>query len=134
MSFSFDLQFEYCTFELIYWPQAKQPYDPETLQYISLLDVDMDIQMLKSHGWSMSPTYSRVLQISTMMLKNGASTGLTPYEIACMMCRESLEKPSVIENIVGEAKESILHGWSESAFLEVVSEIMVLYIEKAKCT
>lgn len=126
--------FEDCTFEWLYWPQAKQPYDPETLQYISLLDADMDIQLLKSHGWSLSPACSRVLQISTMLLKKGAAAGLTPYEIGCMMCREFLNKPSVIENIVEESMEAILPGWSDSGFLEVVSEIMDFYIEKAKCT
>jgi hypothetical protein len=132
--FSFDLQFEDCTFEWLYWPQAKQPYDPKTLKYINSLDADMDIQLLKSHGWSLSPACSRVLQISTMLLKKGAAAGLTPFEIAYMMCRESLNKPSVIENIVEQANEAILPGWSEAAFLQVVSQIMDFQIEKAKCT
>lgn len=126
--------FEDCTFEWLYWPQAKQPYDPNTLKYINLLDADMDIQLLKSYGWTLSAACSRVLQISTMLLKKGAAAGLTPYEIACMMCRESLNKPSVIENIVEQAKESILPECSEVAFLEVVSQIMDFHIEKAKCT
>lgn len=126
--------FEDCTFEWLYWPQAKQPYDPNTLKYINSLDADMDIQLLKSYGWTLSAACSRVLQISTMLLKKGAAAGLTPYEIACMMCRESLNKPSVIENIVEQAKESILPECSEVAFLEVVSQIMDFHIEKAKCT
>ena len=40
------------------------------------------------------------------------------------MCRETLKKKSVMEQIVEEAQESVLPGTSEAAFLESVSRIM----------
>ena len=40
------------------------------------------------------------------------------------MCRESLKKESVIEEIIQEANEAKLPGTSEAAFLESVSSIM----------
>lgn len=40
------------------------------------------------------------------------------------MCRETVTKESVIEEIVREAKDSLLPGMSEAAFLEAVSQIM----------
>lgn len=40
------------------------------------------------------------------------------------MCRKTLKKESVIEQIVQEAQEAALPGTSEAAFLESVSVIM----------
>jgi hypothetical protein len=37
------------------------------------------------------------------------------------MCRENLNKESVIEEIIREAEDSLLPGMSEAAFLEAVS-------------
>ncbi|GLJ16678.1 hypothetical protein SUGI_0286430 [Cryptomeria japonica] len=121
-------KFEDCTFEWMYWPQAQQPYKPETLKYIESLDADKDIELLRCHGWNLSLECSRVLRVSTMLLKKGAAAGLTPYEIALIMCRESLNKPSDIENIMEEAQEAILSPSSEATFLEEVSEIMNRYL------
>eukprot|EP01018_Ginkgo_biloba_P039564 Gb_09870 [translate_table: standard] len=124
--------FEDCTFEWLYWPQARQPYKPETLKYIESLDADKDVELLESNGWTLSPECSRVLHISTMLLKKGSAAGLTPNEIALMMCRESLNKPSVIEDIVEAAEEAILPACSEAAFLKEVSQIIDLHIAKVK--
>uniref|UniRef100_A0A2P2QK85 Uncharacterized protein n=1 Tax=Rhizophora mucronata TaxID=61149 RepID=A0A2P2QK85_RHIMU len=40
------------------------------------------------------------------------------------MCREMLNKESVIEEIVREAQDSLLPHMSEITFLETVSQIM----------
>lgn len=120
----FLLQFEDCTFDWLYWPQSQQPYSPETIEYIKMLDAEQDIALLKSHGWELSCECARTLRISTMLLKKGAERGLTPFAIGSIMCRETLKKVSVIEEIVREAEESVLPGTSETAFLESVSQIM----------
>lgn len=124
--------FEDCTFEWLYWPQARQPYKPETLKYIESLDADKDIELLKSLGWNLSLECSRVLRISTMLLKKGAAVGLTPYEIALIMCRESLNRTSDLEDILEEAQEAVLPASSEEIFLEVVSQIMDRYLANMK--
>lgn len=124
--------FEDCTFEWLYWPQARQPYKPETLKYIESLDADKDIELLKSLGWNLSLECSRVLRISTMLLKKGAAVGLTPYEIALIMCRDSLNKSSDLEDILEEAQEAVLPASSEEIFLEVVSQIMDRYLANMK--
>lgn len=46
------------------------------------------------------------------------------------MCRETLNKESVMEEIVREAEDSLLPGMSEAAFLETVSEIMDSRLDK----
>ncbi|KAK7350991.1 hypothetical protein VNO77_10101 [Canavalia gladiata] len=116
--------FEDCTFDWLYWPQAKEPYSPDTIDYIKSLDAEEDIKLLKFHGWDLPPECAQILRISTMLLQKGAERGLTPFTIGSIMCRETLKKKSVIEQIIQEAEEAALPGTSEAAFLDHVSVIM----------
>ena len=118
------MQFEDCTFEWLYWPQAREPFSTETLAYIKSLDAGKDIVLLKFHGWELSSQCARVLQVSTMLLKKGAERGLTPYDIGSILCRETVNKESEIEALIEEAEDSVLPETSEETFLETVSEIM----------
>ena len=116
--------FEDCTFDWLYWPQARQPFSEDTLEYIRSMDAEKDIALLKFYGWELPLECARVLRISTMLLKKGAEKGLTPFAIGNMICRETVRKNSVIEEIVQEALDSILPCSSEAAFLDSVSSIM----------
>ncbi|KAK6250738.1 hypothetical protein SCA6_004743 [Theobroma cacao] len=116
--------FEDCTFDWLYWPQAHEPYTPGVINYIKSLDAEKDIELLKFHGWDMPPKCARTLRISTMLLKKGAERGLTPYSIGRIMCRETVKEESVIEQIVREAEEAVLPGMSDDAFFEAVASIM----------
>lgn len=126
----FFLQFEDCTFDWLYWPQVRQPYSPETVNYINSLDAEKDLELLKCYGWDIPLECARTLRISTMLLKKGVERGLTPYAIGSIMCRENLNKESVIEEIIGEAQDSLLPGMEESAFLEAISQIMDYHLDK----
>ena len=123
-------QFEDCTFDWLYWPQARQPFSPDTIDYINSLDAEEDIALLKFCGWELSLECARTLRISTMLLKKGAERGLTPFVIGSIMCRETLNKESVIEEIVHEAQDSLLPGMSEAAFLETVSQLIDTQLDK----
>lgn len=122
--------FEDCTFEWLYWPQARQHFSDATINYIKSLDAEEDIALLKFHGWELSPECSRTLRISTMLLKKGVERGLTPYDIGSIMCRETVNKESKIEEIIREAKDAVLPGTCETVFLESVSEIMDCHLDK----
>ncbi|KAK7832349.1 phosphatidylinositol 4-kinase gamma 4 [Quercus suber] len=122
--------FEDCTFEWLYWPQARQPYSTETIDYIRSLDAEEDISLLKFHGWDVPLECARTLRISTMLLKKGVERGLTPFDIGSMICRENLKKESVIEEIVQGAQDSVLPSTSEAIFLETVSQIMDHHLDK----
>ncbi|KAL5736868.1 hypothetical protein ACOSQ2_031656 [Xanthoceras sorbifolium] len=122
--------FEDCTFEWLYWPQAKQAYSPDTIDYIKSLDAEQDIRLLKFHGWDIPPECACVFRISTMLLKKGAERGLTPFAIGSIMCRRTLKEESVIEQIVREAQEAVLPGSSEDAFLESVASIMDHHLDE----
>jgi len=123
------LQFEDCTFDWLYWPQAQEPYSLDTTEYIKSLDAEEDIKLLKSHGWELPPECARILRISTMLLQKGAEKGLTPFTIGSIMCRETLKKKSVIEQIIHKAEEAALPGTSEAEFLDLVSVIMDNHLE-----
>lgn len=116
--------FEDCTFEWLYWPQSRQPFNSKTMEYIRSLDADQDIALLKFYGWELSPDCARTLRISTMLLKKGAELRLTAYDIGSILCRETVKKESVIEEIVCEAKITVPEGSSEATFIRTVSEIM----------
>uniref|UniRef100_A0ACD5WWH3 Uncharacterized protein n=1 Tax=Avena sativa TaxID=4498 RepID=A0ACD5WWH3_AVESA len=117
-------KFEDCTFEWLYWPQAREPFSNEATEYIRSLDAEEDIKLLRFHGWELSSSCARVLRISTMLLKKGAARGLTPYDIGRILCRETVNRDSEIEDIIQEAEDAVLPGTSESLFLETVSEII----------
>lgn len=129
VSLTFLMQFEDCTFEWLYWPQARQPFSPDTIAYINSLDADRDIQLLNLYGWNLPQNCARVLRISTMLLKKGAERGLTPFAIGNIMCRETVKTESLIEKIVLEAQEAVLPGTSESVFLDSISTIMDRYLD-----
>ncbi|VAI89118.1 unnamed protein product [Triticum turgidum subsp. durum] len=121
-------KFEDCTFEWLYWPQARERFSDETIAYIESLDAEEDIKLLRFHGWELSSSCARVLRISTMLLKKGAARGLTPYDIGRILCRETVNRDSVIEDIIQEAEGAVLPGTSENLFLETVSEIIDRYL------
>ncbi|KAJ7959344.1 phosphatidylinositol 4-kinase gamma 4-like [Quillaja saponaria] len=116
--------FEDCTFDWLYWPQAREPYSTDTIDYIKSLDAEADIELLKFHGWDLPLECARTFRISTMLLKKGAEKGLTPFSIGSIMCKDTLKKKSVIEQIIQEAEEAVLPGSSEGAFLDSVSWVM----------
>lgn len=122
--YCFPESFEDCTFDWLYWPQAMKPYSEDTVDYIRSLDAEEDIALLKSYGWDLPLECSRILRISTMLLKKGVERGMTPFAIGSIMCRETLNRESMIEEIVQEALDAVLPGTSEAAFLEAVSQIM----------
>ncbi|KAL9256679.1 Phosphatidylinositol 4-kinase gamma 4-like protein [Drosera capensis] len=122
--------FEDCTFDWLYWPQARLPYSAETVDYIKSLDAEEDIALLKFYGWNLPLQCAHILRISTMLLKKGVERGMTPFAIGNIMCRETLNKESVIEEIVQEALGSVLLGSAESTFLEVVSQIMDVRLDE----
>ncbi|KAH1114612.1 hypothetical protein J1N35_007990 [Gossypium stocksii] len=123
--------FQDCTFDWLYWPQSRQPYSQETIDYIKSLDAEQDVALLRFYGWDVPVECPRTLSISTMLLKKAVDRGLTtPFAIGSIMCRETVNKESVIEQIVDEAQDLLLPGMSEAAFMETVSQVMDSWLDK----
>lgn len=124
------MQFEDCTFEWLYWPQSRQPFNSETIDYIKSLNAEEDIELLRFYGWDLSHNCARTLRITTMLLKKGVERGLTPYDIGSILCRETIKKESKIEEILKEANEAAFLGFSEASFMETISEIMDRHLDE----
>ncbi|GJN15376.1 hypothetical protein PR202_gb02284 [Eleusine coracana subsp. coracana] len=116
--------FQDCTFEWLYWPQSREPFTKETVEYVASLDAEEDIAILKFHGWEISRECARTLRVATMLLKKGVERGLTAFHIGSLMCRETLTKESTIEEILRQAQQQNGANEEEDAFLQSVSEIM----------
>lgn len=115
---------EDCTFEWLYWPQAKVPVSDTCRKYISTLDAERDLMLLEQHGWPLSKPCARVLRVATLLLKAGTKQGLTLYEIGSMMVREHLNEPSTVEKMILEAEQKVLPESSEEFFLLCFQDIM----------
>ncbi|KAL8216616.1 hypothetical protein R6Q57_023453 [Mikania cordata] len=122
--------FEDCTFDWLYWPQAREPYSPTTLDYIQSLDAERDLALLSSNGWDLSRECARTLRISTMLLKKGAKRGLCPYMIGRVLCRETFHEESTIEKIHQKASNIRLPGTTEGEFIAIVSDLLDFELDK----
>lgn len=93
-------------FEWLNWPQARMPFSHETKAYISRLDAEKDIALLKQKfGEWIRPECYKVLRITTLWLKIASEMGLAPKEIGQMMCSQTGEEPTQLEKMCWEAEE-----------------------------
>ncbi|KAJ1264351.1 hypothetical protein BS78_09G256500 [Paspalum vaginatum] len=115
---------EDCTFEWLYWPQSREPFSEETVEYVRSLDADEDVATLRFHGWEVSRECARTLRVATMLLKKGVERGLTAFDIGSILCRETLTKESTVEEILLEAQAARVADQDDRFFLQAVSEIM----------
>eukprot|EP00245_Coleochaete_scutata_P011877 TRINITY_DN4499_c1_g1_i1.p1 TRINITY_DN4499_c1_g1~~TRINITY_DN4499_c1_g1_i1.p1 ORF type:complete len:621 (-),score=113.05 TRINITY_DN4499_c1_g1_i1:1088-2950(-) len=125
--------FEDCTFEWLCWPQAHLPYNAETTAYIERLDVEQDIALLKSFGWSVSPECARVLRVSTLLLKKGATKGLTPHTIGSMMCRARLTVKSELEKLLDAVEAHLQPASTEEDFMAVFERLLEVALSMKPC-
>lgn len=96
------LEIGWCDWCWITWPQCHSPFDEKTLSYISHIDVEYDISMLRSK-LRIREEALRLLRLSSFVLKKCASAGLTLYEIATVISRNDLTQPSLLEILVDQA-------------------------------
>ena len=93
----------WCDWCWLGWKQTKKPFDKKTLEYISKLDPDADIERLRKET-DIPKECLRNSKIATVLLKQGAAAGLLLFEIADIMSRNNLERPSDLEEAVARAQ------------------------------
>jgi len=92
-----------CWFCWLTWPQAKLPFEGEELDYIKSIDIDKEVRHLRSVGIDELALYN--FRLSSLLLKRGAESGLTAYDIGSMMCRvKGLNIPSELEQFLHQAR------------------------------
>lgn len=84
--------FDDVCFEWMYWPQAKEKFSQATAEYVAELNPEVDINSMAQHGVSLRPACLDVFRFSTYLLKWGLRKGLTPCEIASIMCKHSYQR------------------------------------------
>jgi len=118
--------------EWLYWPQAKKPFDAETLLFIESIDLDEDAAILRRAG--LSEEAVRVNRITTTLLKRGAAAGLNLFEIAKLCLRKRFRDQfelSPLEKTV-EAAEIAAAGLcgEPSAFWRLLEEGILVLAQK----
>lgn len=90
-------------FDWLNWPQTREPFSQDELEYIEQIDLEADMKALRKLG--LSPESIRTYRMATTLLKIGAAAGLTLHEIASMVCRPANDpsRPSVLEDLYEDA-------------------------------
>lgn len=85
------------------WPQSKEPLSASEKEYIARLDAEQDVNLL-SRELLMRWQCLLVLRVATTFLQLGAAADLSLFDIADMMCRDDVDKLSVLEIVFAQAK------------------------------
>jgi hypothetical protein len=72
-------------FDWLNWPQTREPFSPDELEYIARIDLDADAKMLRKLGLSDESLAS--YRMATTLLKMAGAAGLTLHDVAEMVCR-----------------------------------------------
>jgi len=118
-------------FEWLNWPQAKMPFDNKTKQYIQLINVDEDAQLLAKLG--IREECIKTMRICTTLLKKGVAAGLTLYDIGSFSSRTVPEQPCMLEVLFNHVAEQ--YQMEEQKQLEALWKLMDIEVANSlQCT
>jgi len=104
-SYSLPHSMEHAWFDWFYWDQAKQPFDQDTLSFIAKFDIEQKSKLLSALG---IPSDSiKIFKLCTTLLKTMAAEGYSLFDIASVVCRKDLRKPSTLELICFDIEKEI---------------------------
>jgi len=84
------------------WPQIHEPLSKELKAWVLNLDVKSDIAVLRNK-LSIREECLKVMKISNLWLRKGVENDLTLFEIASLICRSNIDKPSQLEILCAQA-------------------------------
>lgn len=88
------------SFEWLQFPQCKQPFDEETVNFVCNIDADSDVNMLRQRLPDLKEECIDTMKLCTLFLKKAVAKGFNLYEIGCMMSRyKDEEAMSDLENL-----------------------------------
>jgi len=121
---------DHAWFDWLNWPQANQPFHEEILRYIEKIDIEEDARILFELGISSESVKTMI--VSSTLLKKGAASGLTLFDIGSIVCREDPDQPSALEEMMDAASKE--GNGNETEILEALWRIMDNKIAAIKCT
>jgi len=121
------------SFEWLSFPQARHPFDSETLDYIEHLDPTEDAKLLQKSLPVLRPECLDVLKFSTMFLKKAARCRLNLYQIGCMMSRYlNIDEPCELEKLKSIVDSRAPCGPDNARYWQIVDEEMDVFFEHWK--
>jgi len=95
-----------CWFCWLTWSQAKLPFGPEELQFIFSIDIEKDVRLLRRCG--MTEDVLCNFRLACALLKRGAESGLSAFDIGAMLCRvKGANQESELEKVLAQSKHVI---------------------------
>lgn len=109
------------TFEWLQFPQCKQPFDDETVNFVCNIDADSDVNMLRQQLPDLKEECIDTMKLCTLFLKKAVAKRFTLYEIGCMMSRYRDEDvPSNLEKLYIRVRDRMAR--EETPFWRLVDE------------
>ncbi|KAH8740116.1 hypothetical protein FG386_001777 [Cryptosporidium ryanae] len=98
------------------WPQSKIPFNRSELKVIKHMNPDADAERLKRKLLIRSECL-RSMQVSVRWLKLAASMHLNLFQIAGFLCREDLEIPSFMEQLIQLSLQRCYRAFDAASFV-----------------
>mmetsp|Transcript_13859 Transcript_13859/g.51724 ORF Transcript_13859/g.51724 Transcript_13859/m.51724 type:complete len:755 (-) Transcript_13859:1299-3563(-) len=98
------LEIGWCDWTWLEWPQLKLPVSAEDREYILNLDPYEEAKRLEKL-LPIRESALRNMVAAGILLREGIRAGLTLYDIANIIARQDLDKPSELERILGFAED-----------------------------
>eukprot|EP00736_Rhodelphis_marinus_P001642 Rmarinus@m.5706 len=96
-------------FEWMNWPQSREPFSEDELNYIASLDAELDGDYLREKLLSQDEGEGSILTLTicTMFVQQAAAAGLTAFDIGALMIATGVGADDVsrLENACNQAKE-----------------------------
>jgi hypothetical protein len=109
------------SFEWLQFPQCKQPFDTETVNFVCNIDVDRDVNMLRKRLPELKEDCIETMKLCTIFLKKAVEKRFTLFEIGCMMSRYAdIDEACVLEKMYIRVKDRIAR--EETPYWCVVNE------------
>lgn len=109
------------SFEWLQFPQCKQPFDDETVNYVCNIDADSDVHMLRQQLPDLKEECIETMKICTLFLKKAVAKRFTLFEIGCMMSRYwNEEEASTLEKMYIRARGRMAR--EETPFWTIIDE------------
>mmetsp|Transcript_9502 Transcript_9502/g.16385 ORF Transcript_9502/g.16385 Transcript_9502/m.16385 type:complete len:392 (-) Transcript_9502:468-1643(-) len=113
------------------WSQAKIPFDAESLRYIEELNADQDAAILRS--LQLPESAVTTMKIGTLLLKKGASMGLTLYELGTIAaCPAADDSVSDLQRVSINAIDATNSAESPEFWTDIEQEIDALIMQRLK--
>ncbi|CAK4628794.1 unnamed protein product [Aphanomyces euteiches] len=102
------IEIAWCDWCWYNWPQLKVPMTEEDRQYILSLNVDMEIQTLLTQV-PLRPACQRNLKIAGLLVQKGVQKRVLLHDLARIMCRDDMDSPSKLEQLITDALHQALN-------------------------